>query len=83
MTLQMAIARAAQQSPRKSAVRGDGYDRTWAETADRIARIGAGLLASGLAPADRLAILAVNSPECLELTYAAIWAGIVVVPLNV
>lgn len=82
MTLHLAVARAAQQSPRRPALRGPGYERSWAETADRIARLSSGLLAHGLAPGDRLAILAGNSAEHLELTIAAVGAGIVIVPLN-
>ena len=82
MSLQLAIARAAQISPTKTAIRGPGLDRSWAETADRVARIAGGLLALGLKPGDRFAVLGQNSPEYLELVYGAAWAGLVIVPLN-
>lgn len=82
MTFHLAIARAAQQEPEKSAVRGRGFDRSWAQTADRIARLAAGLRLSGLSQGDAIAIHAGNSVEHFEITHAAIWAGLVVVPLN-
>lgn len=82
MSFHLAIARAAQQDPHKSAVRGRGFDRSWAETADRIARLAAGLLRAGLSQGDAVAIHAGNSAEHFEITHALIWAGLVVVPLN-
>lgn len=82
MPFHLAIARAAQQAPRNSAVRGAGFDRTWSETADRIARLASGLVRQGLNAGDAVAILSANSAEHFEITHAAIWAGLVVVPLN-
>jgi long-chain acyl-CoA synthetase len=82
MTFHLAIARAAQQVPKKTALRGPGFDRSWAETGERIARLAAGLARQGLSQGDAIAIHASNSAEHFEITHAAIWAGIVVVPLN-
>ncbi|WP_334191712.1 class I adenylate-forming enzyme family protein [Pararhodobacter sp.] len=82
MTLALAITRAAHQAPDRPAVVGAGFSRSWAQTADRIARLAAGLRAQGLRRGQSIAILAGNSAEHMELTFAAIWAGIVVVPLN-
>ncbi|WP_424830479.1 AMP-binding protein [Ruegeria sp.] len=82
MSVHLAIARAAQQSGHVAAVRGYGFERNWAETGDRVARLASGLLSAGLSRGDRLALLAGNSAEHMELTYAAIWAGIIVVPIN-
>lgn len=82
MSVALAIARAAQQSPSRPAVVASGVCRSWSETGKRIAALAAGLLRSGLAPGARLAFLAGNSVSHMELTYAAIWSGIVVVPLN-
>lgn len=56
--------------------------RTWRETAARVARIAAGLRASGAAPGDRIAILALNSGAYIDAYYAILWAGCVAVPLN-
>jgi len=82
MTIANAISRAARQSPDKPAVVGPGFSRSWAQTAGRIARLASGLRGLGLKRGDALALLAGNSAEHMELTFAAIWAGIVVVPLN-
>ena len=57
--------------------------RTWRETAERVARLAAGLRALGAAPGERVAILALNSDRYLELYLAAAWAGAVIVPLNI
>ena len=82
MSTSLAILRAAQQSPDRIAVAGKGYARTWAQTADRTARLAAGLQGLGLAVGDRLAILAGNCAEHMDITHAAVWAGIVIVPIN-
>lgn len=82
MTLALAITRAAHQAPDCPAVVGAGFSRGWAETASRVARLAAGLRAQGLQRGQSLALLAGNTAEHMELTFAAIWAGIVVVPLN-
>lgn len=60
------------------------YDRTrsWAEVADRVARLAAGLEALGANPGDRIAILAHNSDHYLEAYYAIAWCGCVAVPFN-
>ncbi len=57
--------------------------RTWRETAERVARLAAGLRALGAAPGERVAILALNSDRYLETYLAAAWAGAVIVPLNI
>lgn len=82
MTISISIARAAQTHPNHVAIRHLGADITWAQEADRVARLAGGLRALGLRAGDRLAILSANVPENMEITYAAIWAGIVIVPLN-
>ena len=82
MSVNLAIARAAQLYPGKCAVRTDRAERNWEETRHRVSCIAGGLFALGLQRGSRIAILAGNSAAHMELTYAAIWAGIVVVPLN-
>lgn len=69
MTVHLAVARAAQQSGHRPAVRGHGFERTWSETADRVARAAGGLVGSGLKKGDRLAFLAGNLAEHMEATY--------------
>lgn len=55
---------------------------SWMEFRERAARLAAGLKALGVAPGDRVAILALNSDRYLEYYVAVPWAGAVVVPLN-
>lgn len=57
--------------------------RTWRETGARVARLAGGMAALGVAPGDRVAVLALNSDRYLELYLAAGWAGAVIVPLNI
>lgn len=57
--------------------------RSWSELADRIARIAGGLSALGLEPGDRVAMLALNSDRYMEFFYAASWAGLLFVPVNI
>ena len=60
-----------------------GRAHTWAETRTRVARLAAGLQALGVAPGDRVAILALNSDRYTEFLSAVWWAGAVVVPMNI
>ena len=82
MSISIALARAAQAHGHRIAIRRPEGDQTWAQTVDRISRAAGGLYDLGLKKGEALAILAGNCPEVLEITYAAIWAGIVIVPLN-
>ena len=45
-------------------------------------RVAGALVAAGLRPGDRLAVLARNTPEFYELLFGAARAGVVLVPLN-
>ncbi len=56
---------------------------TWAESAERIAQLAAGLRALGVGEGDRVAILSLNSDRYHELLFATWWAGGVVNPCNV
>ncbi len=57
--------------------------RTWAEVADRAARVAAALAAEGLAPGDRVAIMLRNCVDWVAFDIGAYMAGLVVVPLYV
>ncbi len=61
--------------PDAPAVTFGGATRTWAEFADRIRRNAAALRAAGLHPGDRVAVLDLNHPSCLELTLACAQVG--------
>ncbi len=56
--------------------------RTWREIGDRVARGAGALRALGVAPGERVAVLALNSDDYLELLFSIPWAGAVIVPLN-
>jgi acyl-CoA synthetase (AMP-forming)/AMP-acid ligase II len=76
------VRRAAQINGRGTATRFDGRHRTWEEFRTRVRRLAAGLLALGLEPRDRVAILALNSDRYLESFFALAWAGLSFVPIN-
>src|SRR6478672_2445127 len=83
MNLAAWLARAARSDPRRTAVYSG--DRAWADygtLALRVARVAAGLAASGLGRGDRVAIFMKNAPEYLEAMYAIWWAGLAAVPVN-
>ena len=57
--------------------------RTAGEVVDRVRRAAAVLTELGVAPGDRVGILALNSDRYFELLFATPWAGAVVNPVNV
>lgn len=57
--------------------------RTWREIGERVPRIAAAFQGLGLARADRVSVLAMNSDSYLELFFAVPWAGGSLVPLNI
>ncbi len=59
-----------------------GVSTTYAEHLDRVSRLIGGMRALGLERSDRFAVLALNSPEYLELYHAGFLGGGVVNPLN-
>jgi acyl-CoA synthetase (AMP-forming)/AMP-acid ligase II len=59
-----------------------GRDMTYAEVRDASGRLASGLVASGLQPGDRVALLLQNSCEYVIAFLGALAAGAVVVPLN-
>jgi carnitine-CoA ligase len=60
-----------------------GEQWTFAQARDIAARHAGTLLAAGIAPGDRIALLCGNRPELLGLVLGCAWAGAVSVPLNV
>jgi fatty-acyl-CoA synthase len=79
-------ARHAAQRPDDIAVAtaDSGFQLTWAEVEQRVARL-AYLLASdfGVGPGDRVALLAESDARYFEVQFAAIRLGAIFVPLNV
>jgi acyl-CoA synthetase (AMP-forming)/AMP-acid ligase II len=79
------LHRAVQQQPQAIATVCNGRRRTFAELADRVARLANGLRdlhGRGLRPGDRAAILAFNSDRYLEFYLACPWIGAQVAPMN-
>ena len=59
-----------------------GRRHTWGEVLERVRRFAGALRAIGLSTGGRVAILALNSDDYLELHYAIPWAGGALVPIN-
>ncbi|MDE3175066.1 MAG: long-chain-fatty-acid--CoA ligase [Pseudomonadota bacterium] len=76
------LRRAVQTAPRRVATDHIGRTRLWSEFGERVARLAGALAGLGLAPGDRLGVLALNSDRYLEALFAAPWGGLVVVPVN-
>jgi acyl-CoA synthetase (AMP-forming)/AMP-acid ligase II len=83
MLLIQAICRnAAFRADETATIDGD-EQRSWAQFADRVARAADGLRQAGVAPGDRVGILAWNSARYLEAQFAIWWMGGVLVPMNI
>jgi acyl-CoA synthetase (AMP-forming)/AMP-acid ligase II len=65
----------ATERPDAPAVSFAGTTRTWDELARRVQQNAAAQRAAGLVPGDRIAVLDLNHPSCLELTLACARAG--------
>jgi acyl-CoA synthetase (AMP-forming)/AMP-acid ligase II len=82
MEIAQGLLRAVQQSPDARATVFMGRTRTWAESAERIARLAGALRGLGVRPGDRVAILSANSDIYHEFMLAASWIGAAFVPVN-
>jgi fatty-acyl-CoA synthase len=83
MDLSDLIARNADFTPDKIALRFEGRSLTYADFAARIAATARALKSQhGVARGDRVAILAANHPDYLVLLYACARLGAMLVPLN-
>jgi len=76
------VRRSAQTAGGRVATRFEGRTRTYAQFADRVARLAGGLQALGVKENDRVAVLALNSDRYLEFFFAVPWSGGVFVPIN-
>jgi len=83
VALTHALTRALQQRAAKPAVRCGERCRSYAELAPRVARLASALRGLGVAPGDRVGMLALNSDRYLEFYFAAWWTGAAVNPVNV
>ncbi|MGE4240853.1 AMP-binding protein [Ramlibacter sp.] len=83
MNLALSLRRIALAEPQRPALySGEQLLLTYGNLADRSARIAQSLRAAGLESGDRVVLFMRNHPACLELLYAAWWAGLAVVPVN-
>lgn len=69
------VAHWAAERPDAPAISSGSTTRTWAELARRVQQNAAAQRATGLVPGDRVAVLDLNHPSCLELTLACARAG--------
>jgi fatty-acyl-CoA synthase len=74
---------AQQQFPKQIAVVCGDNRVTYAQFADRVARLAGALRGMGVKPGDRVAFLSLNCHRLLEAYYGAPEAGAVFLPLNV
>jgi acyl-CoA synthetase (AMP-forming)/AMP-acid ligase II len=80
MTSQLAdftaiLTRWEQEQPDRPAITFADTTRTWAEFARRVRQNAAAQRTAGLVPGDRIAVLDLNHPSCLELTLACAQVG--------
>ncbi|SHN69741.1 Acyl-CoA synthetase (AMP-forming)/AMP-acid ligase II [Geodermatophilus obscurus] len=83
MYLTQGLHRHVQQRPDEIATVCAGRTRTHAESVDRIARLAAALQQLGIRDGERAAVLSLNSDRYHEFLAATLWAGGVVVPVNI
>lgn len=82
LTLAGAVATHARLTPEKIGVRDSRRKLTFGQWHERATRLAAGLRGLGLQKGDRVALLAYNCLEWMEIYAALAEAGLVAVPLN-
>ena len=82
LTIAQAVATHARLQPGKTGARDGRRTLTYAQWDARATRLAAGLRGLGLAKGDRVAVLAYNCLEWLEIYVALARAGLVAVPIN-
>jgi fatty-acyl-CoA synthase len=82
LTLAESVAAHARTQPHKIGVRDSRRALSYAEWDQRASRLANALLALGLIKGDRVALLAFNTIEWLEIYVALARAGLVAVPIN-
>ncbi|WP_326538304.1 class I adenylate-forming enzyme family protein [Pseudorhodoferax sp.] len=83
MNIMGLLARSARAHPQRPALlQGAVLLADYGTLMRRVQQRATWLRERGLVPGDRVALCMANSPRYLELLYAALWAGLVVVPVN-
>ena len=83
MQITSILRRAAQVNPRGTATIFGDRQQTWAQMADRVARLAAGLQSLGMKTGDRVALLSLNSDRFIEYYFAVVWGGGAMMPMNI
>ena len=68
--------------PDKCAIVFEGCRRSFAELNERVNRLGNALMKLGVQKGDRVAMLQVNTSQCVEVYFAVARIGAIYVPLN-
>jgi acyl-CoA synthetase (AMP-forming)/AMP-acid ligase II len=77
------VGRAAARGDKPALVEGEtGAVITYADFADQVARVAAGLAAEGIGPGDQVGLLAANAPAWPVAFHAVVSLGAVVTPIN-
>jgi fatty-acyl-CoA synthase len=76
------LANAARRYPAKTAVVAGDERHTFAQLEQRCGRLAGALLARGLKPGDRVALLFYNTPRFVEVYFACVRVGLVATPIN-
>ncbi len=82
LTISDAIATHARLSPEKIGARDSKCELTYTQWDRRASQLAHALLNTGLQPGDRVAVLATNCLEWMEIYVALARAGLVAVPIN-
>jgi len=82
MLLNRMLIRNATFRARLTATVDEGRVRTWAEFADRVARLAGAMRELGVGVGDRVAAFGLNTDRYLEAQFATWWLGAVWTPMN-
>src|SRR5262245_4547455 len=81
-TLGMLPAHAARRWGGREALVFRGRRQTFAELSAGVDRVARGLIALGVQPGDKVALWLLNRPEWIEIAFAVMKIGAVLVPIN-
>ncbi|MGZ5853294.1 MAG: AMP-binding protein, partial [Xanthobacteraceae bacterium] len=76
------VERAAAYHADRRAVAQGALHLTYREVTRRAVQLAGGMIAKGIRPGDRVAILSRNNFRYLEVNLACAYAGIILIPLN-
>ena len=82
LAITQALHRAARETPDRIATVDGARQRNWREVAARTRRVAGALAALGVAPGDRVALLAPNGDLFVDFLFGSLWAGAVACPVN-